>query len=817
MLLSGRDPVSGTPLGRRAAGPVHGRRPGGAGGGGVRRDVLGAEVGVGVVGADRRPPAARGPRRRRRRRRWSIWSGSGRRPGSAATAAACIPTRHGLTVATFRQTTSRADDPQIHTHAVISAKVQTDDGRWLALDARYLKRHQRMLGGLYQSVLRAELTHRFGVGWGPIVNGQAEIAGVPDELLEVFSKRSVEIDAALAAKLDEFRHREGRDPSRFERAALEREAAADTRSRKSGHGAADLATRWRTEAADGRLDAPSGSSTRSSDGRAASPDAGRRADGRRGGRGGVGEAARRGAGPTCCRRSATGSVPCRRCRDTAGRTWSSGPPTGWSSTASTSTRQTPRRRRASDGRSVWIEPTAPRFTIRGRARRGGVRSSPGRWTPKPTRRPRRRPSTGPGSTCCRPTPRPRSPATTGWCWWSGRPGPARPRMLAAAVDDLHRARSSRCSGWRRRPRRPGCCERDTRDAPPTPSPNCSTNGTGPTGHRCRVPARRRDDGDRRRGRDDRHASPAPARPPRRRATSGGWPWSVIHRQLQAVGRGGLFAELCATAGSSSSNRSTGSPSRGKPPRPCCCVPAILAPSTPTRRTAGSSPAPSTTHLDRIAARGSTSHSAATRWRSWPRPTTTSTPSTGPSKRARLATGDSTRTGMTAIAGGEARPRRRRRRHPTQRPPTGHHRRRTGPQPGTVDRHRHRRRRIAHRVPPRRPRPRHPARRLRPRARPARVRGHRARLPVRHRHRRHRPRLPGDHPPRPVRRCHPRPGRQRDLRHHRQPTTSPKPATSSKASSPSTGPTSPPSPNAVSLPSSSADTNSARRRRSLPGA
>ena len=77
---------------------------------------------------------------------------------------------------------------------MISAKVQTDDGRWLALDARYLKRHQRMLGGLYQSVLRAELTHRYGVAWEPIVNGQAEIAGVPAELLEVFSKRAGQVD-----------------------------------------------------------------------------------------------------------------------------------------------------------------------------------------------------------------------------------------------------------------------------------------------------------------------------------------------------------------------------------------------------------------------------------------------------------------------------------------------------------------------------------------------------------------------------------------------------------------------------------------------
>ena len=147
------------------------------------------------------------------------------------------PDTNGLTMATFRQTTSRADDPQIHTHAVISAKVQTPDGRWLALDARYLKRHQRMLGGLYQSVLRAELSNRLGVEWRPIVNGQAEIAGVPDELLTVFSKRSADIDEALSDKLADFRTREGREASRWERAALTREASADTRSRKSGNGA----------------------------------------------------------------------------------------------------------------------------------------------------------------------------------------------------------------------------------------------------------------------------------------------------------------------------------------------------------------------------------------------------------------------------------------------------------------------------------------------------------------------------------------------------------------------------------------------------
>jgi conjugative relaxase-like TrwC/TraI family protein len=137
------------------------------------------------------------------------------------------PDTNGLTIASFRQSTSRDDDPQVHTHAVISAKVQIDEGRWLALDARYLKRQQRTLGGLYQSLLRSELTHRFGVGWGELVNGQAEIAGVPGELLQVFSKRSVEIDEALAVKVEEFVDRQGRTPTRFEHAALAREAAKD--------------------------------------------------------------------------------------------------------------------------------------------------------------------------------------------------------------------------------------------------------------------------------------------------------------------------------------------------------------------------------------------------------------------------------------------------------------------------------------------------------------------------------------------------------------------------------------------------------------
>ena len=156
---------------------------------------------------------------------------------------------NGLTAAVFRQTTSRLDDPQLHSHVVISGKVQTEDGRWLALDARTLKGFQRALGGLYQSVLRAEVTYRFGVAWGDIVKGQADIAGFPAEVLEAFSKRAAQVDAAMQTMLAEFRAREGRDPTTKEQGAIGRQAAEDTRGHKTGTTPTDLRALWRAEAA----------------------------------------------------------------------------------------------------------------------------------------------------------------------------------------------------------------------------------------------------------------------------------------------------------------------------------------------------------------------------------------------------------------------------------------------------------------------------------------------------------------------------------------------------------------------------------------
>jgi len=139
----------------------------------------------------------------------------------------------GIVAATFRQHTSRALDPQLHTHLVIANRVKSPDGRWLALDARTIKRDQRTLSAIYHAGLRAELTMRLGVDWHTPENGIAEIADVPEALIAEFSTRTGDVRRRFADKIDRFIDTMDREPTPRERWRLEREAVVDSRPAKA--------------------------------------------------------------------------------------------------------------------------------------------------------------------------------------------------------------------------------------------------------------------------------------------------------------------------------------------------------------------------------------------------------------------------------------------------------------------------------------------------------------------------------------------------------------------------------------------------------
>ena len=107
----------------------------------------------------------------------------------------------GFVGAAFRHRTSRAGDPHLHTHVVIANLVHAPgDDRWSALDARPLYCWSKTAGYLYETELRSELTRRLGVAWGAVVNGIADIEGMPAEALRGFSLRRQEIEAHLSER-----------------------------------------------------------------------------------------------------------------------------------------------------------------------------------------------------------------------------------------------------------------------------------------------------------------------------------------------------------------------------------------------------------------------------------------------------------------------------------------------------------------------------------------------------------------------------------------------------------------------------------------
>jgi conjugative relaxase-like TrwC/TraI family protein len=157
----------------------------------------------------------------------------------------------GFVAALFDHRTSRAGDPQLHTHALVPNKLLCADGIWRTIDGHELFHHKKAAGVLYQAALRAELHTRLGVVFGaPSAHGQAEILGVPQEVMTAWSKRTAQIAAEAAPVVADYEATLGRSLTRNERAAVTKTAVLKTRDAKEPAGSVSvLHERWQTEAA----------------------------------------------------------------------------------------------------------------------------------------------------------------------------------------------------------------------------------------------------------------------------------------------------------------------------------------------------------------------------------------------------------------------------------------------------------------------------------------------------------------------------------------------------------------------------------------
>lgn len=136
-------------------------------------------------------------------------------------------------------------DPHWHVHATIANMTRGVDGQWstVAAGGRDLMRHANASDKVLKALVRHELIERFGVEFvrNPR-SGAWEVAAIPDEVLQAFSKRGQSIEAMLRDL--------GFDPAEVSRRTA-RLAAARTREAKgeaTGAGDATLRQLWQDEA-----------------------------------------------------------------------------------------------------------------------------------------------------------------------------------------------------------------------------------------------------------------------------------------------------------------------------------------------------------------------------------------------------------------------------------------------------------------------------------------------------------------------------------------------------------------------------------------
>jgi conjugative relaxase-like TrwC/TraI family protein len=146
-----------------------------------------------------------------------------------------------LLIAQFRHDTSREQQPQLHSHCVILNMTQDTAGRWRSLESRPLYRLHKEAGLVYRSELARHCRelgydlHASRVGKEP----GFEIKGVSASLIEHWSARSRQIEAALA---------ERGQTRQTATAATKEHAALDSRSHKGNVDHQDLRELWRGEA-----------------------------------------------------------------------------------------------------------------------------------------------------------------------------------------------------------------------------------------------------------------------------------------------------------------------------------------------------------------------------------------------------------------------------------------------------------------------------------------------------------------------------------------------------------------------------------------
>lgn len=191
----------------------------------------------------------------------------------------------GINAALFDHWDSREGDPQLHTHMLVSNRVQGEDGRWRTIDSRHaLMPAIATAGAYYDTVLMDELSARFGVEWtvddvsqepegyrrwlvqqqradSPAARQQFaidqgtgpgsihwQIDGIPESLVSEYSTRAKQVRSSKDQMIRDYVEKHGRQPSNRLIIKMRQQATLQTRKAKQHRSLRDLTQSWRHRA-----------------------------------------------------------------------------------------------------------------------------------------------------------------------------------------------------------------------------------------------------------------------------------------------------------------------------------------------------------------------------------------------------------------------------------------------------------------------------------------------------------------------------------------------------------------------------------------
>lgn len=191
----------------------------------------------------------------------------------------------GITAALFDHWDSREGDPQLHTHMLVSNRVQGRDGKWRTIDSRWsLMPAVATAGAYYDTVLMDEISQRFGADWTtqdvlerpekylewrrkenkadtPAARHQFSIeqgtspgsvkwqlADVPHNLTDEYSTRAKKLNASTDEMIAEYTKKHGKRPADSVIIKMRQDATMRTRRGKKVLSLQNLTQNWRQRA-----------------------------------------------------------------------------------------------------------------------------------------------------------------------------------------------------------------------------------------------------------------------------------------------------------------------------------------------------------------------------------------------------------------------------------------------------------------------------------------------------------------------------------------------------------------------------------------